>query len=789
MTMKRALTLILVFELICISGVVGVKYSNIVLIGATGDLAKKYLWQGFFNLFLEKSDENNVFHFYGATRAEKEKGDPQLQKILEERVTCKDVDRKDCQEMKSKFMQATEYFQLKTADHYAELAMTMEKSMAEKGSEEVGTLFYLSVPPFTYATIVASIATECRPVGDAWLRVVLEKPFGKDITSAEELSKDIEAYLKEEEVYRIDHYLGKIGVKHIMPFRFQNQQTYEKLWNKDHIERVEIVMKENMDVKGRIGFYDEYGVIRDVMQNHLTEILALVAMEIPDNISDVTEHHVRKLHLMKQILPLSPESCVLGQYQEYNDQIRAELDKADDFESVTPTYATVAMEINNPRWKGVPFILMAGKMLDEKSSYVRIIFKQNIMCITKSENTPGFCHPRQIVFSTSTSDSKTPVLLVSKTLPEPNLSSDLKLFNTDSNKEVFGLPASHYFAYTSDSNPSAYSNLITSVYAGQKDKFIGTEDLLISWKIWTPLLQGVQGRKPRLYPGDKANGDWLDVVTLGNKVKYVNDDVSLVGSDPLHQSEYIRSIPADFRYRPLVSGSTDIILRQLTRDMEALAIAYVEQEGSFHMALSGGTTPNLLFCSLVLNAAQFPWENTHIWQVDERCVDSKSHLLNFKSLQENLLQYVPISQGNIHSMPVELTNSPYQEGKDLGSAMYETEIKNLIPHESLDFVLLGVGEDGHTASLFPGQPDTESDEALVRLADNGPQNLAPRRLTMTLNLINKAKNAAVLVCGQKKREIVSLLQNVGKDATKWPITGVELVDGELAWYIDHDAFL
>ncbi|XP_077978873.1 GDH/6PGL endoplasmic bifunctional protein-like, partial [Glandiceps talaboti] len=765
----------------------GVKYSNIVLIGGTGDLAKKYLWQGFFNLYLEKSSEDRIIKFYGAGRTEKEKGEPALQKILEESVSCQNVDRDDCEEMRKQFQQITEYQQLKTVNHYVDLTMKMEKAMADQKADDEGTLFYLSVPPFTYGGIVSSINSECRPPEGSWFRVVLEKPFGHDTESALKLSEDIAAYLKEEEVYRIDHYLGKLGVEQIIPFRFHNKDTYDELWSKEHIERVEIVMKEDMDVKGRMGFYDEYGVIRDVMQNHLTEILALVAMETPNNISDAKEHQLRKLHLMKQIEALTSENCVVGQYEDYNTQLRTELNKP-DFTSHTPTFATVAMQINNPRWKGVPFILMAGKLLDEKTGYVRIVFKQNILCVTKKSDVPNFCHPKQIIFSTSASDSKSPVLLVSKTLPEPKVSEPLKLLEIDSNVEYFGLPASHYFAYSSENNPSAYSNLIKAVYEGQKDKFVGTDDLIASWKIWTPLLQSIMGKKPRLYPGGKANSDWLDVVTLGNTVKYTADRSQFAEMDFNYKSDGIKTIPAEFRNGPLVSGRRDDVIQKLCQSLELLALDFVEMNGVFHMALSGGKTPNLLFKHLVLYAVQFPWQHTHIWQVDERCVDSKSNLLNLNTLKENLLQYVDIPQKNVHSMPVELTKDEYEDGKDLGSAMYEAEIQNIIPHESLDFILLGVGADGHTASLFPGQPGIE-DEDLVKLVDRGPADQSAERLSMSLNLINKAKNVAVLVTGESKKQIVSLLKQVGRDSNKWPITGVNLADGLLAWYVDHDALL
>ncbi|XP_077869021.1 GDH/6PGL endoplasmic bifunctional protein [Saccoglossus kowalevskii] len=762
-----------------------VLYSNIILVGATGDLAKKYLWQGMFNLFLEKSSNDHIFHFYGSGRTPQETAGPALQKILEENVKCDNIDRDDCSVRRRQFIESTEYHQLKSADHYVSLTIKIEKALNALKVNETGTLAFLSVPPFTYADIVNNLHEECRPP-DSWFRVVLEKPFGHDTESAEKLSRDIATSLKEDEIYRIDHYLGKPGVQQIMPFRFDNKDKYDQIWNKDHIERVEIVMKETLDCKGRMNYYDEYGVIRDVIQNHLTEILILIAMETPSNLTDRAEHHRKKLHLLKHVKSLGSDSCVIGQYTNYNTQVKDELKKDDDFQSVTPTFATVAMEINNPRWKGVPFILMSGKMMDEKSGYVRVVFKQNILCGSVPANEFNSCYPRQIVFVTGNSDTKHPILLVSKSLPEPNVRDNLKASNLESSADVFGLKKSDYFSYNLVESQDAYSNLITAAYEGRRDSFVGTEDLIASWKIWTPLLQSIKKKKPRLYPGGKSNSDWLNVVTLGNKIEYLYG-VNVIDFPP--DSVNTKTIPSHYRSQPLRTGNLNQVIKKLADDIEVLAKESVELNGVFHMALSGGNTPNKLLTHLVLHSDAFPWHHTHVWQVDERCVDLKSNLLNFNHINENLLQYVPVPLHNIHSMPVDLVKNEYEPGKDLGSAVYGAEIENIVPNESMDLILLGVGTDGHTASLFPRQSSNNLENDLVALVNNGPEDVSPKRMTMTLDLINKSKNVAVLVTGGGKKNIVSVLKDAVKDSSKWPITGVELVDGDMAWYIDHDALL
>lgn len=182
---------------------------SIVLLGATGDLAKKYLWQGLFQLYLEEAGKGHNFSFHGTALTATEQGQEVVAKILESLSCPKDVAPARCAELKDQFQRLSQYRQLKTAEDYAALSKDIEALVQREGLWEAGRIFYFSVPPFAYTDIARSINGSCRPGPGAWLRVVLEKPFGHNLLSAQQLATDLGSFFHEEEMYRVDHYLGK----------------------------------------------------------------------------------------------------------------------------------------------------------------------------------------------------------------------------------------------------------------------------------------------------------------------------------------------------------------------------------------------------------------------------------------------------------------------------------------------------------------------------------------------------------------------------------------------------
>ncbi|XP_059184717.1 GDH/6PGL endoplasmic bifunctional protein [Centropristis striata] len=759
---------------------------SVVIVGGTGDLAKKYLWQGFFQLYVNQVSSGNTFSFYGGGLSPVDTAKPIFFEILKAVSCSKDVSEERCAVLKDQFLRLSQYLQLKDQEDYQNLAKLIKEELQQEGITEAGRLFYLSVPAFAYADIAEKINNSCRPTSEAWLRVVLEKPFGHDYRSAQVLASELGNSLKDEEMYRIDHYLGKQVVANILPFRTQNKKFLDPIWNKHHIERVEIVLKETLDVKGRIAFYDQYGVIRDVIQNHLTEIMTLLTSKLPMNLSSTEEVLRNKLDIFSSLLPVGRNQAVTGQYQEYKAAVQQELNKTKDHISLTPTFAAVLAYVDEARYEGVPILLISGKMLDERVGYARILFKNDIFCVQNHNSV--HCKPKQIVFHFGHGSLKYPAILVSKNLFKPVLmDSEWKEVTEHTDVNVLGLPISDYYVQTPLEQKEAYSELISHIFAGRKNSFINTENLLASWGLWTPLLSSLALTFPRIYPGGAENGDLLDVRVKGKEISF-NNEVVIIGSDQAGgaSAKGFQVMQGKFRSAEMVSAWSEELVDRLAADIQAAAEAAVREGGVFHLALSGGATPLALFHRLALHHFSFPWTDTHVWMVDERCVPLTESESNFRNLHDNLLQHVRIPYYNIHPMPVQLNQRLCVE-EDGGALLYEKEVAKLVNGSSFHFVLLGVGYDSHTASLFPGSKVEEFGERLVVLTESPAK--PHQRMSLTFSAINQARTVALLVMGKGKHELVTQLSRAKDNQDKYPVTGVKPKDGRLVWYIDYDALL
>jgi len=253
-------------------------------------------------------------------------------------------------------------------------------------------LFYLAVPPAQFPPILQGLSEAGllhAPNGVPWSRVVIEKPFGRDLASARELNRLVAGVLDERQTFRIDHYLGKETVQNILVFRFGNS-IFEPLWNRKYIDQVQITMAEEIGVERRGKFYDATGVVRDVVQNHLLQVLALVAMELPATFGadDVRDE---KLKLLRSVRPLSLEDAVHAQYAGYREE------QGVAGGSRTPTYAALRLHVDNWRWQGVPFYIRAGKRLARRTTEVSVHFQQIPFCLFGREDVCQLIEPNVLV--------------------------------------------------------------------------------------------------------------------------------------------------------------------------------------------------------------------------------------------------------------------------------------------------------------------------------------------------------------------------------------------------------
>lgn len=441
----------------------------------------------------------------------------------------------------------------------------------------------------------------------------------------------------------------------------------------------------------------------------------------------------------------------------------------------------VVIFADSPQYDGIPIFMTSGKMLDERVGYTRILFKNDIFCLQDYNNVN--CKPKQIVFYLGHGGLEYPAILVSKNLFKPSLvNNGWKEVTEHKDMSVLGLPLSDYYIQTPTVPREAYYELISKVFHGCKDSFVSTENLLASWAFWTPLLDSLVEAFPRPYPGGAANGDLLNFQLRGREVAFVNEAV--VNVIQQGNEESFQVMQGKYRGADMVSAWSKELVERLASDLQSAAEEAVQDDGEFHLVLSGGSSPIALFLQLAFHHYTFPWRHTHVWLADERCVPSTEAGSNFRALHDQLLQHVRIPYFNIHPMPVQLNQRLCVE-EDGGALLYEKEIKRLVNASSFHYILLGVGQDGHTASLFH---DSKLDgERLVTLTESPVK--PHQRMSITFTAINKAHRVGVLVMGKRKHELVTQLSRIKGESARYPVTRVWPINGNLMWYIDYDALL
>ena len=468
---------------------------SIVVVGASGDLARKKVFPALFALYCQGYLPER-FVVAGFSRTD------MTHEVFRERIaaylTCRYAPGESCEDRMSAFLSRCFYQpgRYGSADSFLDLYQLLRE--LEHG-RSVNRMYYLAVPPSVFLSVARAIGdaglVQCGET-EPWSRIVIEKPFGRDRQTSDELVANMARVFSEGQTYRIDHYLGKELVQNLLVLRFANL-VFEPLWNNRYIREVKIDWREPIGVEGRGGYFDRYGIIRDVVQNHMLQILAMVAMERP---ADSSARCVRdaKVDVLRRVKPLGLADVALGQYAASDWKGIQHPAYTDDpgvpDDSRTPTYARAVLYVDNERWQGVPFTITAGKAMPVRENAVRILFggvDKNIFCEGRD-----CLPPNELVVRVQPNEGIT-LNIVNK---QPGLGFSV----AESKLDLL------YKAAFSGEIPDAYERLLLDVMAGDKSLFIRSDELAAAWDIFTPVLHEIEEQrlKPLPYPFGSDGPQW-----------------------------------------------------------------------------------------------------------------------------------------------------------------------------------------------------------------------------------------------------------------------------------------
>jgi glucose-6-phosphate 1-dehydrogenase len=465
----------------------------VVIFGASGDLTKRKLLPALYHL--EQSGLlPSEFAVVGVARRPLQ---DEFQKDMREGIL-QFGGVKEGEKKLDEFMQKVTYHAMNFDDPegYGKL-----KTVLGEIDQKIGTkgnrLFYLATAPEYFADIIEQLgAHEMAKPEHGTVHVIIEKPFGHDLASARELNDEVNRVFAEDQIFRIDHYLGKETVQNILVFRFANG-IFEPVWNRNYVDHVQITAAEDIGIEGRGPFYEKAGALRDVVQNHVMELLSFVAMEPPVSF-EAESMRREKVKVWRSIQAIHPMDTVRGQYgpgsvegkpvKGYRQEDRV------DPNSATETYAALKIGIENWRWAGVPFYLRAGKRLGKRATEITIQFKQPPQLLFKNQS--GACKELQ------------PNLITMRIQPDEGISLRFGAKVPSPNMEV--CPVNMNFSYADafgKSSANGYERLLLDAMLGDATLFAHRDGVEATWALLTPILEQWASSKPKGLP-NYAAGTW-----------------------------------------------------------------------------------------------------------------------------------------------------------------------------------------------------------------------------------------------------------------------------------------
>ncbi len=452
--------------------------TTIVIFGASGDLTHRKLIPSLYDLYRKERLPDN-WHILGMARTDYT--DESFREYLETGVKEFAKDTYAAKKWRE-FAKGITYLQgdITNLDQIKEL----DKLISTWETDGAGNrIYYLSVAPKLYEKTIANLgAAHIVHEENGWRRVVIEKPFGHDLASARQLNQAVHHVFAESQVYRIDHYLGKETVQNLLVFRFANS-LYEPVWNRNYIDHVQITAAETVDVGHRAQFYDGVGVMRDMIQNHVMQLLSLVATEPPSSFEAEAIRN-EKAKVFSAIRPIQPQEVskytVRGQYRTYRDAEGVAPG------STTPTYAALCFYVDNWRWQGVPFYMRSGKALAAKVTEITIFFKR----------------PPHVMFPMPADSQLAPNRLSLCIQPDEGIHFSFQAKVPDTTAEMRNVEMDFHYdeSFGAQSIPEAYERLLLDVIKGDASLFTRSDAIDLSWQLIDPIMEGWNSKSaPPLY--------------------------------------------------------------------------------------------------------------------------------------------------------------------------------------------------------------------------------------------------------------------------------------------------